>query len=102
MKMATATMKQHKHELQPGEVCGTCDLRAPPAHRCGRCTRLVPDWPTDEIGCLEAAGWALQKNGRWLEPEERVMRSPTPEMVADATNAVGACEAQFASPTWGA
>lgn len=94
--MASTATKQHKHELSPGQVCGTCSLRAPPTKRCNQCRREVADWPADEIGFLEKQGWTLVDPYTWLEPQERVMRSPTPEMVSDATNMVGFYTAQLA------
>lgn len=94
MAMATKS-PPHKHELRPGEVCGHCSRRAPPVKTCGMCRKVVPDWPTDEIGFLESNGWELQEDGFWLEPRERVMRSPTPELVAEAMEQVNFYEAQF-------
>jgi len=92
--VATATKTQHKH-MQPGEVCSHCELRAPPIKRCNQCRREVKDWPVDEIGFLQQQGWTLVDSFIWLEPQARVLRSPTPEMVADASNVVGFYTAQL-------
>lgn len=93
----TATMEApHKHELKAGEVCNHCSLRAPPEHRCRMCTRVVPDWPVDEIGHLLEHGWTII-DGLWTEPLERVLRSPTPEMIAEVMGQVAHCEALLAN-----
>jgi len=87
--------------LEPGQVCGHCSMRAPPIKRCGMCRREVHDWPKDEIGYLEEHGWTLVAS-QWVEPLERVLRSPTPEMVAAAMNEVTQREMAMQSPAWGA
>lgn len=94
--MATATKQQHKHTLKAGEVCGHCELRAPPTKRCTYCRKEVKDWPVDEIGYLESKGWTKVDEWTWLEPIEHVLRSPTAEMVSEAMNMVAFYEAQLA------
>lgn len=97
--MATMTKEkpqQHKHPLKAGEVCGHCELRAPPTKLCRMCRKEVKDWPADEIGYLKAKGWELVE-WLWVEPREHVLRSPTPEMVAEAMNMVNHYETMLAN-----
>ena len=86
---------QHKH-LKAGEVCGHCELRAPPTKLCRMCRKEVKDWPVDEIGYLEKQGWELVEF-LWVEPREHVLRDPTPNMVADAMNLVNHYETMLAN-----